>query len=533
MHSHIAIDLSQKKVAQALAVLQQKKGRKKIESALLYASRRSHDGIKRVTTAQRVKELFVPATETLIQMPNLRKLELKFNELDHFVSLSMSAMTKILASPSSRLKELAFENVRFSGTPKEMMSLAKAIQNHSSLKKVCLTKCNGEEGASLDPIIRALSMVPTMRELELSETTIDSNHGSGELSEWDGESLASLCQSPSQLKILALKDIPDIQDNHIQMLADSMANYKKSKLETLSISSPALGDEAALALFQVLSAPPNKKQKNQPLAFHTLWLDFEIDLNACSPAIARALETNGTLQRLYLRLSGGDVDSIESSFGRVVHSLRSNTSLRRLKLSLVDLCDIYSIPNNTIGSDELDDNNTSYYSSDDNSSDDGERDDKYTEKNAPVLISLLFEDLLQRYNHTLESIQINDGIYGMKFQTLDLYLKLNSLGLRALLQNANATKDEYVQVMSRLVGDEGETASGESSDENSQGQLDMLFYILSRNPTLCCDTFSPNHLEHLEPEETQDTPVTKAKTGKTKRRRRYYKKKLLSVLKVW
>ena len=551
-HTHIVIDLGQKKVETALAILRQRKRRKKVASAVV-RSKSSKYGRIAYDKSTSNQELFVRVFEALTDFPKLKKLSVEFEELET-VTLPASCLLLVLAQPESRLKSLKFSNVRFKGDQTDITALAEAIRMQLSLTRVSFYRCAGET-ASLHPLLQAFSCVSTLKEVVLESTRIRTHDPYAQESvTWDGSSVIQLCQYPSQIRTLVLKDVPDIGNRLVREMAQSLAT-NKSKLKSLTLSSIRLGDSAGLGLMSMLEV-------NRHLT--TLKLDFEFGLLTGGRAIADALATNVSLEHISLNLTASpgnsetrtttsatanttfslslswsstssegdldddydddeendenseqrrqrDIDAIDSKVGVLARALRDNTTLRHFHLCL-DLDDYVAFEpevDNALQNESAadgqnwmeDDSSTHNYFVPDGETAIGNNITNETQQeeesvpgtyihdeDAYFRITQAFEDLLRDYNHTLHTLQVNDGVYEWKhFQArIEFYLKLNRAGIRPLLQKENATKEEWVHAMERQVDD-----------------INVLYYLLARNPSLCCDTFG-----HVRDEIVRDHSVS-------------------------
>jgi hypothetical protein len=131
--------------------------------------------------------------------------------------------------------------------------------------------------------------------------------------QWAGTSLTALCQSPS-LRVLTLRDMPEIRDYHVELMAQSLRS--NDTLRELTVCSAHLGEKSGRAIGQVLRV--NRRLQK-----------LEIQLNSGEHAIpiTKVLELNSSLKRLDLFFNGCISPRIREAF----------TEMLRCNYRLLDL----------------------------------------------------------------------------------------------------------------------------------------------------------------------------------------------------
>jgi hypothetical protein len=266
--------------------------------------------------------------EALAELPNLQKLRVDF--VGRPLRLPVAALS-ILLRRSLLLKQLVLEEVRLAGTPEQLEAVAEALRAHPALEVVDLHCCVPADTsqATLDPLVSALAQVKTLTEVLLRNTRIASNrrvnnpnnnfnlipnnlvngnnNNNAEEEEdtsintnWEGTSLTALCQSPS-LRILTFRDMAEIRDKHVELMAASLRS--NDTLRELTLCSSHLGERSGRAMGRVL-------QVNRHLQ------KLEIQLNSGEHAIpvTEVLQANSSLKRLDLYFNGHISPRIREAF---------------------------------------------------------------------------------------------------------------------------------------------------------------------------------------------------------------------------
>lgn len=267
--------------------------------------------------------------EALAELPNLQKLRVDF--VGRPLRLPVAALAIVLQR-AVLLKQLVLEEVRLAGSPDQLETLAEALRSHPALQIVDLHCCVPADisQTTLDPLVSALAHVKTLTEVLLRKTRIASNrrvnnqnnnnfnlipnnlmngnnNNNDEEEEdttintnWDGASLTALCQSPS-LRILTFRDMAEIRDKHVELMANSLRT--NDTLRELTLCSSYLGDRSGRAMGQVL-------QVNRHLQ------KLEIQLNSGEHAIpiTEILQANSSLRRLDLYFNGHISSRIREAF---------------------------------------------------------------------------------------------------------------------------------------------------------------------------------------------------------------------------
>lgn len=254
---------------------------------------------------------------------HLQKLRVDF--IGRPLRLPVRALTSVLQR-STELTKLVLEEIRLSGSVEELEALADAFKSHQSLEIVDLHCCVPADGVetTLDPVVSALAQVPTLTEVLLRDSRIaprsmtanldnlgnidDDDDDDNAMDEstannnagWAGTSLTALCQSTS-LRILTLRDMAEIRDQHLELMAESLRT--NDTLRELTICSTHLGERSGRAMGQVL-------QTNRRLQ------KLEIQLNSGEHAIpiTEVLQANSSLKRLDLFFNGSISPRIREAF---------------------------------------------------------------------------------------------------------------------------------------------------------------------------------------------------------------------------
>lgn len=286
-----------------------------------------------VVTEEDLVAIFTAVSE----MPDLQKLRVDF--VSRPLRLPVSAVARVLQH-SRQLKHLVLEDVRLAASAEDLEAIALVIRQHPALETVDLHCCVPADGneATLDPLVTALAFVPTLTEVLLRDTRIaprsmtqpalnNNNGGDDDDSDsdvsmsaenaWPGTSLTALCQSTS-LHRLTLRDMVEIQDQHVELMAESLG--ANETLREFTVCSANLGERSGRAIGHVL-------QVNRKL--HKL----EIQLNSGEAAIpiTEILQFNSGLKRLDLFFNGCISTRIREAFTEM---LRRNYRLLDLNGSV-------------------------------------------------------------------------------------------------------------------------------------------------------------------------------------------------------
>jgi hypothetical protein len=353
-------------------------------------------------------------------LPKIRELRIEFDELP----LPAQALRNAMAHPGSRLRYLALEDVRLSGSIAEFQDVADAVRRSTSLTTFRMYRCgpSPDTAATLDPIVAALSEVPTLKDVTLSTTHVSAEAlgtlGSSKSLEVvsldhmsiSGLPLGELCQSHS-IQDLKFWGMPEINED-ISFMASALAT--NHTLRMLRIRYCHLNDASGVHLSQMVGA-------NKGLECITLenlnWRNF-------GGTFQNALQTNNTLRSLSLSIDTKDLQDLRKDAIQIAVGLESNTSLRQLRLLFRE------VACNSVREAFL----------------------------CP------FTAMLQK-NYTLESLHLNNGILPLSPE-VDFLLKLNRTRTRHVLYK-NAPNGELMAMLE---------AHGED--------LSITHYALTTNPAL-------------------------------------------------
>jgi hypothetical protein len=247
--------------------------------------------------------------------------------------LPVQALILALQKRPSKLQSLRLGNVILtSASPTsalrsaDMQALAQSLRKLPHLISIDLVRCRTEDAAllqlqmTLQPIIQAISSMPTLQQAMLCETVI-SPTGTGLY-------LGELCKSRS-LQKLWWKTMPGMTDDHIASMAESLLIADNaSSLRELTIRSHGLGARAGRAIAHLLR-------------FNTTIqvINLDLDQAAYGLVIAEALHHhNRTLQCLDVWAWGGELhpDSSRAITQVFTDMLQVNTGLRFLTFQGLD-----------------------------------------------------------------------------------------------------------------------------------------------------------------------------------------------------
>ena len=241
---------------------------------------------------------------------------------------------------------------------------------------------------------------------KLEKVIIYSEKGQSPWGRLEGEAIGALCRSQT---------LKDLQHLVLYDSSDSQSNF--------------FCDEHTIALSQALSLPHDTNNLQQANLFSCL----EEVMISCWPlgkpgvqALCHMIQTNTTLQKLTMVVYELDEDNNREEtciLSEIATSLYHNSTLKALELH----------GRNEIG--------------------------KWIEE--PFLI-------MMQSNFSLTTLELfhSDGLFLKPF--LNFYLKLNRAGRGMLLQNANATRSQWVDSLIHVNND-----------------ISCLFYFISMNPLLC------------------------------------------------
>jgi len=354
------------------------------------------------------------------RLPRIKELIIEFDELP----LPAKALRNALSCSTSRLRFLALEDVRISGTLQDFKDVAAAIQQSRSLRAVRLYRCGPafDSRASLDPIIAALASVPTLKDITISSTHC-SEEVLGMLGESNslevvamdhmtisGPSLRQLCQSRS-IQDLKFWGMPELDENATYLTSALVSNQA---LKILRIRYCRLHQESARLLSDMLY----RNSQLESLSLENVhWKDFGTSLQ-------KSLTSNKSLKSLSLSIDDKDID-LSSNVANLTTGLEKNTGLRKFRLLLREM--------------------------------DGQAVRKAFSK--PIL------DMLQN-NYTLESIYINNNSM-LDEGMISILLKLNRTRKRHLLRDECSTKLHFVDMLAAHSAD-----------------VSITHYVMSMNPAI-------------------------------------------------
>ena len=354
------------------------------------------------------------------RLPRIKELRIEFDELP----LPALALKQALSCQPSRLRYLALEDVRLSGTKKDFEEVAEAVKNTISLRTFRMYRCGPFEGttATLDPIIEALADVPSLRDVLLSSTHV-STETLGKLGESkfldnvsldhmtiSAEPLAQLCKSAS-IKELKLWGMPEINDD-ITFMTESLYNNKS--LKVLRSRYCHLNEEAGAKVSQMLCS-------NDTL--ETIVLENMNWPNFGAP-LAKCFEANCSLVNISLSIDCA-ISNLQENAAVMISALEDNTSLRKFRILL-----------RSVNASDL----------------------------RAAFIAPMEAMLLK--NYTLETVYLNGNILDLG-ENINFFLKLNQTRKRHIFRDETATKEDYIRLLA------------ENNDDVS-----IAHYVLVMNPSL-------------------------------------------------
>jgi hypothetical protein len=361
------------------------------------------------------------------------------------LTLPVAALEMVLRR-AIRLEILFLHQIKLHGSAFDFEhALPKSLQGHPSLKRVNLHCCGAavsDSGvaANLDPLVCALAALPTMYYLSLDQAPITS------------VSVRALAES-SSLKDISFYNMPVIKPS-LNILVEALQGTNQegqkqstSQLQGLRIRSCSLDCTDASSIASMMES----NSTLESLVFYCdRWNDY-------GPSLARSLEKNTTLKRLEVGIgkSGKNSESLDSTMPDmnelhknaamdISNALKDNadTSLRHLCLCL----------SNGKG---------------------GELYQAYMEP---------FEHMLET-NYTLQSFLLQgENSFSTISPNAAFLMKLNQ---RSVLDRRRLFQGK--QIMKRMQNSRDTNAEEDPWIESliqHQGDLSILFYLLSRNPSL-------------------------------------------------
>ncbi|CAB9498593.1 Inherit from KOG: leucine rich repeat containing [Seminavis robusta] len=339
-------------------------------------------------------------------LPRIRELRIEFDELP----LPAQALRNAMAHPYSRIRYIALEDVRLSGSLADFEDVADAVRRSASLKTFRMYRCgpSPETRATLDPIITALSDIPTLKDVTLSTTHLspEALGALGRSKSLETVSLdhmtisalplAELCQSQS-IKDLKFWGMPEINDDISSMESALAIN---NSLKMLRVRYCHLNQNSGVHIARMIAA--NKTLESITLE-NMNWRNF-------GGPIQKALEMNNTLRSLSLSIDSKDLQNISNDAQQIALGLEVNIGLQRLRLLFRDVS-LNDIQKAFLG---------------------------------PITGML-------RKNYTLESLYLNNGTLALSPE-VDFLLKLNRTGKRHLLYK-HAPNGELMDMLAAYSGD--------------------------------------------------------------------------------
>lgn len=216
--------------------------------------------------------------EAIGDLPKCEELFIDFPDPRDGFPLQLHALTCVLTGISP-LKTLSLRNVVLT---RHEVELAEALQSHQYLREVQIKNLLlTDRSINLDPLLHALSCIPTLRIVEIRLKRRQSGACSI-------EALQALCRSKS-LVVLKLWQVKLTEELVVFM---SEALEKNKALRALTLFDCNLSYNAYIAIAHML-------KQNTGLKELQLY-DEGVD-DSCCKAIANGLERNETLQALTLQ----------------------------------------------------------------------------------------------------------------------------------------------------------------------------------------------------------------------------------------
>lgn len=260
--------------------------------------------------------------QALAYFPRLVNLRVTFLRFP----LPVTALTAILSQPTSRIANLELIGITLSGKIQEYLALVESIRQQSSLESIELAHCSFVEAKiSLDPLLRALSTVPTLQHVSLTGTKVSPS----ESPSWDCQYLQQLILQLTSLKIGSMQDIKYEQIAVImEALEDPSCSIKElvitdQELESESLESIAdmlrinisiedfiieLHDPAEVVT--IAEALQHRKSNIKRLSLVGDWAeDAKLDFySKARRALLDMVQTNVKIENLYLGESDATID---------------------------------------------------------------------------------------------------------------------------------------------------------------------------------------------------------------------------------
>jgi hypothetical protein len=356
-------------------------------------------------------------------LPMLKELRIEFDELP----LPAQALRSALSCRPARLRYLALEDVRLSGSFEDFEDAAEAVRRAPSLKTVRMYRCGPAQDtrATLDPIVVALSRIPTLKDVTLSNTHL-SDEALGTLGDSSSLQILSLdhmsisafplgqlCQS-SSIRELKFWGMPEINDD-IPVMTSSLTT--NNALKTLRMRYCYLNHEFGMRLSEMLYF--NKSLENISLE-NMNWREFGRHLSKC-------LRFNTGLRSLSLSIDSKNItpSELQANAAAITGALENNSTLRTLRIFLRHANDM------GVASAFAD----------------------------PV------REMLQK-NYTLENLYLNCSSSELSSE-IDFLLKLNRTRKRHLLRNENSSREAFMDMLATHSQD-----------------VSLTHYFLTMNPSL-------------------------------------------------
>jgi hypothetical protein len=317
--------------------------------------------------------------------------------------LPVHLLTIALSQASGRLEILELNNVNLTGSTEEFRDFMALLRQHASLRVFCLSSSGCSSACSITDLMGALSDAPRL------EKVIIYSEGRSPWGPMTGEAVGTLCRSAT---------ITELQ--HLVLYNSSSA-----------LGQNFFTDEHTVSLAQALSGPA--------------------DSIGSSTIIQPSLSQ---MQEIMISCWPLGIEGVRA----LCQMLRVNTSLRKMTFVIYELeeikdgCIIVDIAealkfNQSLKVLELHGRNN--------------------DSDAKIAIEAAFLDMLQTNNYALTRLKLFNDEHSFIKPDIDFYLKLNQAGRGDLLQNANATKSEWIQALANVRHD-----------------LSCLYYFLSTNPLI-------------------------------------------------
>ena len=335
--SHIALDLSQSNTLEALESLSNmSKTMSKIKSASVYTSRPGVGIHPMMGDTPGIERIF----GMLANMPNLKEVKVDLNRPHHFTGngdMTLRALTLLLRGAKNlQTLQLCQLDLRILASASSCSGSGGGDQQQQQQQQQQPQPHRDAGAAVVEEFSEVVAQLKHWRAFHVTNCTgrgmgLVMNllaHRSNSLrvvrivgTPLLATTLPLLTARPRQLHVLSIKDVPEVTDGQVALLALNLA-HPACALKELEIRSSALTEAAGEALVDML-------WMNQSIEKLYLHLDCE----SLGVSIANCFCSNTTLRQVDLRCYGDD-EAVSRSTVQIANALRHNQTLQKMRLCL-------------------------------------------------------------------------------------------------------------------------------------------------------------------------------------------------------